>query len=298
MELLRNQLVCAGVRVEANTSLRRYSSFRIGGNARLGLFPKNREELLVCLETVRRCGVPFLVIGNASNVVFSDSGFDGAVIFTTAWKELSLHGNRMYVSAGTPLISVATAAHEAALTGAEFAYGIPATLGGAVFMNAGAFGGCMADICETSAYYDTQTGEMRTLCGAEQAFANRTSIYEKNPHYTILSAELVLREGDKEAIGVQMRDYMERRRKTQPLEYPSAGSVFKRPVGYYAGKLIEDCGLKGTRVGGAEVSIKHAGFIINRGNATADDVRRLVELIQERVLKESGVTLECEIRFL
>ena len=165
-------------------------------------------------------------------------------------------------------------------------------------MNAGAYGGCMADICESSEYYDMKTGKTVTLVGAEHAFANRSSFYQKNPNAIVLSATLALREGHGEEIYALMRDYAERRRKTQPLEYPSAGSVFKRPEGYFAGKLIEDCGLKGTRIGGAEVSVKHAGFIVNRGCATAEDVKCLVELIKERVQNAFGVLLECEIRFL
>ncbi|MBR3893833.1 MAG: UDP-N-acetylmuramate dehydrogenase [Clostridia bacterium] len=298
MERLRNDLKRAGIRAENECPLCRYSSFRIGGCAKLALFPKNREEMIACLDGVRRHGVPHLIIGNASNVVFSDRGFDGAVIFTTAWKELTVVGTRIRVGAGASLSAIANAAQRASLGGAEFLYGIPGTLGGAVFMNAGAFGGCMADICQKSEYYDLRTGETAVLCGEAQEFSNRTSIYEKHPHYTVLGAELVLQKGNPTEICARMRDYTERRRRTQPLEFPSAGSVFKRPEGYFAGKLIEDCGLKGTRVGGAEVSVKHAGFIVNRGGATAEDVRCLCELIRARVLAQTGVTLECEIRFL
>jgi len=298
MELLRNELKRAGIRVESECPLCRYSSFRIGGCAKLALFPKNRMEMIACLDGVRRYGLPYLVIGNASNVVFSDRGFDGVIIFTTAWKELTVEGTRISVGAGVSLSAIANAAQRASLCGAEFLHGIPGTLGGAVFMNAGAFGGCMADICAKSEYYDARTGESGVLCGEEQAFSNRTSIYEKHPSYTVLGAELILQKGNQSEICARMRDYMERRRRTQPLELPSAGSVFKRPEGFFAGRLIEECGLKGTRVGGAEVSVKHAGFIVNRGGATAADVRALCELIRARVLAQTGVRLECEIRFL
>ena len=298
MEHLQKELAQAGVRTEKNFPLCRHSTFRIGGCARLALFPKTREELLYCLAALKQSELRFLVIGNASNIVFSDDGFDGAVLFTTAFRSLEHRGNRLQVGAGTPLHAVASLAERASLGGAEFLHGIPGTLGGAIFMNAGAFGGCMADICESSEYFDMCTGSVATLYGREQEFANRTSFYQKHPNCIVLGATLVLREGNREEICRLMRDYMERRRRTQPLEYPSAGSVFKRPEGYFAGKLIEDCGLKGTRVGGAEVSVKHAGFIVNRGGATAKDVRCLVALIQERVLKETGVSLECEIRFL
>lgn len=298
MELLRNDLKRVGVRAESECPLCRYSSFRIGGCAELALFPKNREELIACLEGVRRYGARYLIIGNASNVVFPDAGFRGVVIFTTAWKDVTVSGTRILAGAGASLGAIANAAQRAALTGAEFAHGIPGTLGGAVFMNAGAFGGCMADICEKSEYFDMRTGEIGVLCGDEQGFSNRTSIYETHPYYTVLCAELTLQKGNKSEICARMRDYMERRRRTQPLEFPSAGSVFKRPEGHFAGKLIEDCGLKGMRVGGAEVSVKHAGFIVNRGGATAEDVKRLCEMIRARVLAETGVLLEPEIRFL
>jgi UDP-N-acetylmuramate dehydrogenase len=239
-----------------------------------------------------------LVIGRASNVVFSDDGFDGAVIFCGAWKELAIDGQMMTVSAGVSLASAATRAQEAGLAGLEFAHGIPATVGGAVFMNAGAYGGSIADVCVKTEYFDPVDGTCHTVCGADHAFAYRNSIYKKNPAYTVLSATLALTPDNDEAIAARMKEYMQRRRSTQPLEYPSAGSVFKRPEGYFAGKLIEDAGLKGTRIGGAEVSEKHAGFIVNRGGATARDVRALVELIQARVLECFGVELECEICFL
>jgi UDP-N-acetylmuramate dehydrogenase len=165
-------------------------------------------------------------------------------------------------------------------------------------MNAGAFGGSMADICQSSTAFDLVRREVVTFCGVEQCFGYRTSIYEKNDRYAILGAELVLRVGERSEIDDRMNDYLSHRRRTQPLEYPSAGSVFKRPEGYFAGKLIEDCGLKGVTVGGAQVSEKHAGFIVNRGGATAKDVRELVALIQDSVLERFGVKLECEICFL
>ena len=251
---------------------------------------------VACLLT--DSAVPFLILGNASNVVFDDADFEGAVLFTTAMKGLKLSENRMTVSAGTSLTVIAAAARDAGLSGAEFAYGIPASLGGAVYMNAGAFGGCMADICQNSTAFDLVRREVVTFRGVEQCFGYRTSIYEKSDRYVILCAELLFRRGVPAEIDERMNDYLSRRRRTQPLEYPSAGSVFKRPEGHFAGKLIEDCGLKGVTVGGAQVSEKHAGFIVNRGGATASDVHRLVELIHDRVLCETGVELECEIRFL
>lgn len=298
MKNLRDLLTKDGVAFEENCPLSKHSSFCIGGNAKLACFPQTKQQMLAVLQAVTCCKLPYLVIGNASNVVFSDCGFDGVVIFTGKWREVTVCENRIFASAGASLLAVAAAACNASLSGAEFFYGIPGTVGGAVLMNAGAFGGSMAEVCVRSEYFDSQTGALGFWSGREQDFANRTSIYAKQSRYTVLGAELLLQPGDKAEIAARMNEFMAKRKSKQPLEYPSAGSVFKRPEGYFAGKLIEDCGLKGTRIGGAEVSEKHAGFIVNRGGATASDVRALVALIQARVQQETGVSLECEIRFL
>lgn len=298
MKKLKELLQASGIAAEENCLLAEHSTFRIGGRASLACFPKSREQMLTVLQAINRQKIPFLVIGNASNVVFDDRGFDGAVVFTGGWKELIRKDNTIFASAGAPLHMLAKEALSASLSGLEFAYGIPGTVGGAVLMNAGAFGGCIAEVCVRSEYFDFETGELGFFEGDRQAFANRTSIYEKQARYTVLGAEFCLQPGEPAEIRERMEDFLTRRRQTQPLEFPSAGSVFKRPEGYFAGKLIEDCGLKGTRVGGAEVSQKHAGFIVNRGGATAADVKELVELIRSRVLDCTGVTLECEIRFL
>ncbi len=288
----------AGIRTEVTYPLAQSSSFRIGGSARYALFPDTRERMLSALRILTASNTPFWIIGNASNVVFPDEGFDGAVLFTSAFRELTVENDRIRAGAGVSLSQIAVAARDASLSGAAFAYGIPATLGGAVFMNAGAFGGCMADICESTLCYDLLKGALITFSGTEQAFGYRTSIYEKTARYAILEATLTLKKAARGTVDADMSRYLAHRKETQPLEYPSAGSVFKRPEGYFAGKLIEDCGLKGLRIGGAEVSQKHAGFIVNRGGATAADVKALVAEIQTRVLQSSGVRLECEIRFL
>ncbi len=297
MERLRKTLERAGIPFQTEYSLAACSSFRIGGPADTAILPASREQMLLALRAVTDAEIPFLVIGNASNVVFSDEGFRGAVILTGGFRDLTVEGSSLHVSAGCSLASVAAKARDYSLTGMEFAHGIPGTVGGAVFMNAGAYGGCMADICVRSEYFDTKSGECRVRVGTEQEFATRSSIYEKNPHYAILGATLSLKSGDRSEISAKMNELASRRKQSQPLEYPSAGSVFKRPEGYFAGKLIEDCGLKGLTVGGAQVSQKHAGFIINVGGATAADVRRLTEIIQERVYAAYGVMLACEIRF-
>lgn len=298
MDALAEELRQMGIETEQNCLLAPHSSFRIGGVADLCLFPKTREELSGALQLLRTRRVLTRVIGNASNVVFPDEGCRGAVIFTGRFRDMDCSGTQITVSAGTALSAVAVAARNAALSGAEFLYGIPGTIGGAVFMNAGAFGGCMEQICVRSEYFDRSRGTFGSFCGAEHQFGVRTSVYEQNEDLIVLSVELALTAGTEEAIGARMEEFAERRRTTQPLNLPSAGSVFKRPAGHFAGKLIEDCGLKGLCVGGAQVSQKHAGFIVNRGGATASDVKRLVAQIQETVYRETGVLLEPEIRFL
>ena len=298
MEKLLIRLQNAAVRWETNVPLSKHSSFRIGGSADLALFPTSRAQLIDGLSILRESGLPMTVIGRGSNVVFSDEGYRGAIVFTSGCRNLSVTDRTMDAECGVTLSAVANAAREAGLTGAEFAYGIPGTVGGAVFMNAGAFNGCMADICVRSEYFDMESGDVHLLEGDEQKFGTRESVYQRYPTRIILGARLSLSYGIADDIHAKMQDLLERRRSTQPLELPNAGSIFKRPVGYYAGKLIEDCGLKGRRIGGAEVSEKHAGVIVNRGGATAEDVKRLVELVRETVLRETGVELECEVRFL
>ncbi len=298
MENLRRMLEMSDIATETDLLLSRHSTFRIGGRARLACFPETRDAFLTALRAVRQLGMTPTVIGNASNVLFPDEGLDMPVIFTERCRSFRLEARMLYADAGASLASLAVAARDASLCGLEFAAGIPGTLGGAVLMNAGAYGGCMADICVESDYYDSVSDRVGSFCGAEQAFSNRSSVYENDPRYIVLGAKLMLSRGDRVEIEEKMRDFAARRRASQPLELPSAGSVFKRPQGYFAGKLIEDCGLKGTRVGDAEVSVKHAGFIVNRGAATAADVRALVALIRERVYAETGVSLESEIRFL
>lgn len=275
--------------------LSRVTSFHIGGNADLAVYPADAEAFAYALDAVVQAGVPYTVIGNGSNTLVRDGGFRGVVFVTTDMRRVTIDGTRLTGGCGVLLGSVGTNASRAGLAGAEFANGIPGTLGGAVYMNAGAYGGQLADIvCETVCY-DLDAKQVLHLDNAAQHFGYRHSVFmEKN--YIILSATLQLTKDEPDAIRARMNDYLARRREKQPLEYPSAGSVFKRPEGHFAGKLIEDAGLKGLRVGGAEVSSKHAGFIINVGGATARDVLELIERIREKVYAMSGVTLECEIR--
>ncbi len=298
MERVLQELKYCGICVEENVPLSHYSSFRIGGPGRCLVFPSTKEELVTALEILARNGIPFSVFGRGSNLVFPDEGLAGAVIFTTRMHRVTWDATSVRADAGVSLASLAVGARERALTGLEFAHGIPGTLGGAVFMNAGAFGGEMSNVCVRSTYLDFSTMTVHGLLGSEHAFAYRASVYQRHPAWILLEAELSLSSGDPAAIAAQMEEYRGRRRATQPLEYPSAGSVFKRPLEDAAGRLIDECSLKGTSVGGAMVSHKHAGFIVNTGNATCADVRALVELIRERVREQTGVNLECEIQFV
>lgn len=283
--------------VRKDYPMKRITSFRIGGNADLAVYPADAKAFAYALSVAKEQGVPFTVIGNGSNTLASDKGFRGIVFVTTDMRKVSIDGVYLTAGCGCLLGSIGTNASTAGLSGAEFANGIPGTIGGAVYMNAGAYGGQMSDIVYSTECYDLDSGEFFTLDNAAQQFDYRHSIFmEKN--YIVLSTTLKLSKGDPETIRAKMNEHLKCRREKQPLEYPSAGSVFKRPVGYFAGKLIEDAGLKGTRVGGAVVSPKHAGFIVNTGDATASDVLALIEIIQEKVLALYGVTLECEIRFV
>ena len=288
----------AGICVKRELPLRRYCTFRIGGNARYAVFPKKRAELLAALRMLMPYKDRVVLIGKGSNVLFSDDGFDGAVIFTTECKEIVRTRAGFYADAGASLAVLACEARDASLGGLEFAHGIPGTLGGGVLMNAGAYGGELSTVCVASEYFDLRTGEVCRLHGAEHEWGYRKSYYSEHPEAVILGAELVLTPADPEQIRARMQELTEKRKASQPIEYAGAGSTFKRPEGTYAGKLIEDCGLKGMSVGDAQVSQKHAGFIINRGNANANDVKELIGIVQERVRECFGVELECEIRML
>ncbi len=298
MEGLIMQLNSLGIYCRRGLPLSRRSSFRIGGSADLGIFPSSCEQLILVLRALDAQRIPHTTVGKGSNILFSDDGYRGALVFTEGVCEVSRDQTTITAAAGVSVTALSRIACEASLSGLEFACGIPGTLGGAVYMNAGAYGGEIADVCVKTVYYDPQDGAVHTLSADAQGFDYRTSLFQKHPEYTILSAELKLCEGDRDEIAAKMEELLARRREKQPLELPSAGSSFKRPTGHYAGKLIEDCGLKGLTVGGAQVSPKHAGFIVNIGGATAKDVRTLISLIQERVKERFDILLEPEIRFL
>lgn len=296
MRLIREELRKSGIAFSEGEALAKHSSFRIGGDALLAVFPKTEEEFLAALALTEKEDP--LVVGRGSNLVFPDGRFERPVIFTEGLRRVNVDGKTILAEAGLPLTALCNIACDASLAGLSFAYGIPGSVGGGVYMNAGAYGGEIGSLCASVRYYDRSDRTVKKLLGRDCAFSYRHSFFADYKDCVILSASFDLTPGDKERIASEMRDYLERRKRTQPLEFPSAGSVFKRPVGAYAGKLIEECGLKGSSVGGASVSEKHAGFIINRGNATAADVKTLVEQIRETVLQKSGILLECEIEFL
>ena len=275
----------------------KHTSFRIGGPADLFVQPANEEELWNALHLARQEKVPFFIVGNGSNLLVSDEGFRGMILHTGGMlKDISVEGDVIYAQAGALLSTVAKTALEHGLAGMEFAAGIPGTLGGAVCMNAGAYGGEMKDIL-LDAEVLTQEGERLVLPVEELNLSYRHSvIFEKN--YVVLAAHIRLSRGDTAEIKNRMNELAGARRDKQPLEYPSAGSTFKRPEGYFAGKLIQDAGLKGYTVGGAQVSEKHSGFVINRGGATAEEVRFLIRQVQQKVRSQFGVELEPEVRML
>lgn len=275
----------------------RHTSFRIGGPADYFVEPASVDELAGVLSLARQEKVPFFIVGNGSNLLVSDEGFRGMIVHTGgSLRSISVEGDVIYAQAGALLGAVAGAALEAGLTGMEFAAGIPGTLGGAVCMNAGAYGGEMKDIL-LDAEVLTQDGERLVIPVEELDLSYRHSIiFEKN--YIVLAAHIRLSREDKTQIRNRMNELAGARKEKQPLEYPSAGSTFKRPEGYFAGKLIQDAGLKGYTVGGAQVSEKHSGFVINRGGATAEEVRFLIRQVRSKVKQQFGVELEPEVRML
>ena len=287
------------LRMAHDEPMGRHTSFRIGGPARRMAFPASGEQLVLLLAEAERLGARPLVIGNGTNLLCPDAGLDRLVIDTSAAlnRVESAGPDTVTAEAGASLARAADFACRQGLTGLEFAHGIPGTVGGAVCMNAGAYGGEMAQVVREVSVLFPEEG-VRTLSGDALAFGYRRSFLTDRPDAVVLRAVFRLAPGDQAAIRDRMRELMEKRKASQPLEYPSAGSTFKRPAGHYAGTLIDQCGLKGLTVGGAQVSEKHAGFIVNRGGATSADLRELIRQVQARVLDATGVRLEPEVRII
>ena len=288
------------LRMAHDEPMRLHTSFRVGGPARRMAFPERGEQLVLLLAEAERLGARPLVIGNGTNLLCPDAGLDRLVIDTSAALnrvEAGEAAGEVRAEAGAPLARVADFACRRGLAGLEFAHGIPGTVGGAVCMNAGAYGGEMRQVVQEATVLFPDEG-IRTLSGGDLDFGYRRSFQTDRPDAVVLRAVFRLAPGNPEEIRRQMRELMERRRASQPLEFPSAGSTFKRPEGYFAGTLIDQCGLKGLTVGGAQVSEKHAGFIVNRGGATSADVRELIRQVQARVLDATGVRLEPEVKII
>ena len=284
------------VRVQTNIPLSRYTTMRVGGPADYFAEPENETELKDLLSAAKDAGVDVLLMGNGSNLLVRDGGFRGlAIRLGRAFAEIDRWENSLYAQAGALLSALSVRAKEECLSGLEFAQGIPGTVGGGAYMNAGAYGGELGALVDYARIWDGQS--VREIPGEDMRFSYRHS-RAMEEGWIILGAMFRLRPGDPEAIDAAMRDFAVRRREKQPLEYPSAGSFFKRPAGHFAGALIEQAGLKGLRVGGAQVSEKHAGFVVNTGGATAADILRLMEQVQQKVLEQFGVRLEPEVRIV
>ena len=277
--------------------MKKHITFRVGGPAACFLTPSTKEQIREILHICQEEKTPYFILGNGSNLLVSDQGFDGVVLQVYKnMNQMAVEGEHLRVQAGALLSATARKALEAGLTGMEFAAGIPGTMGGAAVMNAGAYGGEMKDILESVTVL-TPEGEQKELKNEELQLGYRTSVV-KEKGYIVLEAVLSLKKGDPEAIKSRMDELKEQRVTKQPLEYPSAGSTFKRPEGYFAGKLIQDAGLRGYQVGGAQVSEKHCGFVINKENATAKDVVDLIHDVQRIVYEKFQVQLETEVKFL
>lgn len=284
--------------VGQGTALKDHTSFRIGGPAALLAIPENGQQLGELCALAQDLGVRWTVLGNGSNVLASDDGYDGLVVKTTGMHTVTISHGMVMAEAGITLYRLATEVGAQELTGLEFAQGIPGTLGGAIYMNAGAYEGEMSQVLEAVSAYDVTNRKVLSFTRDQLELGYRTSIFTKHPDWIILGAIFSLEYGEGQEIFAKMGDLAKRRREKQPLDKPSAGSTFKRPEGYFAAKLIDDCGLKGLSVGGAQVSEKHAGFVVNTGDATAADVKELIRRVQSSVLERTGVELEPEIKFL
>lgn len=287
-----------GCKAYKNEKLCNHISFKVGGPCPLLIEPKDAKQLTNILKLINETNTPYIILGNGTNVLVPDEGLDKVVVkIGDEMTSLTLEGDDVICcSAGTKVVTLCKFALEHSLSGLEFAYGIPGTCGGAVFMNAGAYGGEVKDVI-TEITYLTPDLELRTMPSSEAEFSYRHSAFKKSG-CIVVSAKFKMKKAPKEEIKAAMNDFLSRRKDKQPLEYPSAGSTFKRPEGYFAGALIEQCGFKGKTLGGAQISDKHAGFLINKSNATAKDILDLINLTQETVKKETGITLEPEVIIL
>ena len=298
-----SRLLCENnVEFYKDVLLSEISSFKIGGAAAYLVYPDTKEKLMFAVNAAKSLGIKYTVVGNSSNILFSDKGYSGMVLVSRKLSKISFEEKQgddvLICGAGASLPAVSKAVAERGFCGFEFACGIPGSIGGAVYMNAGAHGGQISDILVSSKAYDTEQNRVFEICRADHDFSYRHSKYMTQNSLICLEAIFSVTKGDKRETVEKMKEYNLRRRSSQPLSIPSAGSYFKRPEGYIAAKLIDECGLKGYRIGGAAVSDLHAGFIVNLGGATSCDVLSLEEYVRDKVYCETGVTLEREVRFI
>lgn len=284
-------------KLETNVLLSKYTTYKVGGKAKVLAYPKNIEKLITLLKWAKTNNISYKMLGNGSNLIFSDADYNGILIKLTEFDDIEIFDNKIRVGAGYSLMKLSRIALKNSLTGLEFAAGIPGTVGGAVFMNAGAYKSDMGYIVQMIRVL-TPDFRVVTLENKELAFHYRTSFLKTHPNFICLEATIKLEKGKKDAIEEVMKSRLQRRKEAQPLEYPSAGSVFRNPPGMFSGELIENCGLKGKKIGGAQVSEKHANFIINTGNATANDVKELIDYVKEEVEKKYHVSLTTEQEFV
>lgn len=286
-----------GCAYETNAPMKNYVSMRVGGNADLLIKPNSTESLCEFVKTAKEENIPFYILGNGSNVIVKDSGIRGVVILISSdFASVEVNDDTIKCEAGVTLSKLCQTALENSLTGLEFAWGIPGTVGGAVYMNAGAYGGEISKVIESCTYLDEDMNIV-TVKVDDMDLSYRHSMFTDTKK-VILTAEFKLQKSEKSEIKSAMDEKMTARKTKQPLEYPSSGSTFKRPVGGYASKLIEDCGLKGETVGGAQVSKKHSGFVINIGNATCEDILKLIEIVKKTVYEKTGIMLEEEVKII
>lgn len=287
-----------GCRILINRKLRDFTTFRVGGECPVIIEINSENSLAELVKFSNQNRLRTMVIGKGSNMLCDDKGFDGVVfLMGNEFSKIRLIDDvTVEAEAGCPLIRLCRFALENSLGGLEFAYGIPGTVGGAVYMNAGAYGGEIKNVIQSARAADAD-GNISKFSKEEMELSYRTSVFQRR-NSIITKAVFKLHKAEKSEIEARMNELMARRKEKQPLEYPNAGSTFKRPQGQFAGKLIQDCGLKGVSIGGAQVSEKHSGFVINTGNATSDDIKRLIEKVQQTVLEKTGYFLECEVRII
>ncbi len=291
----RQALMEAGIPFTQQEPLAKHTSFQVGGPAAFFCIPENTAQLAQALAIARNHEMPYFMLGNGSNVIFRDEGYPGLIVCPGGdFVAIRQEGNRLFAGVAVPLEQLCMAAQAAGLSGLAFAYGIPGRVGGAVYMNAGAYGGELAGVLESVRFLD-ENGEEQLLPAGQLGFGYRQSLFQTQP-WTITEACFLLETGERGEIGAQMDENLRKRREKQPLDKPSAGSAFKRPPGAFAGALIEQCGLRGYRVGDAAISEKHCGFIVNLGSASCRDILRLADDVSRMVQEKTGFVLEKEIR--